>query len=150
MGPIESLKEHTEGITYQRTLFPAPATDVKIMSSKGSTSAQNTHVSHVAIRENLAQKISTLRTFHHESTMFQFHCVEIHRRYCGSSTDPGERAIFAYFVAIRRLIGSVKLSGFVGNRGLRNDSRIDFLMSLGTFCIVFSNGVSDKRRIPIR
>ena len=150
MGHIEFRKENTEGFMYQRILFPAPATDEKIMSSKGSTSAQNTHVSHVAIRENLAQKISTLRMFHHESTMFQFHCVEIHRRYCGSSTDLAERAIFACFVAIRHLLGSVKLSDFVANRGLRNDSRIDFLMSLGTFCIVFSNGVLDKRRIPIR
>ena len=150
MGPIESLKEHTEGFTYQRTLFPAPATDVKIMSSKGSMRAQNTHVSHVAIRANLPRKISTLRKFHHESTMLQFRCVEIHGRYCDSSTDLGERAIFACFVAIRHLIGSVELSGFVGNRGLRNDSRIDFLISLGTFCIVFSNGVSEKRRIPIR
>jgi len=108
-------------------------------------SAQNTHVSHVAIRENLARKISTLRRFRHESTMFQSRSVEIHGRCCDSSTDPAERAIFAYFVAIRHLLGSVKLSGFVANRGLRNDSRIDFLISLGTFCIVFSNGVSDKR-----
>ena len=150
MEPIESLKENTDGFTYQRTLFPAPATDVKTMSSKGSMRAQNTHASHVAIRANLAQNISTLRTFHHESTMLQFRCVEIHGRYCDSSTDPAERAIFACFVAIRHLLGSVKLSDFVANRGLRNDSRIDFLMSLGTFCIVFSNGVSEKRRIPIR
>ena len=113
MGPIESLEENTERFTYQRTLFPAPATDVKIMSSKESMREQNTHVSHVAIRANLVQKISTLRMFHHESTMLQFRCVEIHRRCCDSSTDLGVRAIFAYFVAIRHLLGSVKLSGFV-------------------------------------
>jgi len=135
---------------YQRTLFPAPATDAKTISSKGSMSAQKTHVSHVAIRENLAQKISTSRKFHHESTMLQFRCVEILGRCCGSSTDLGERAIFAYFVAIRHLLGGVKLWSFVVSNSLRNDSRIEFLMSLGTFCVVFSNGVSDKRRIPKR
>ena len=120
------------------------------MSSKKSVRAQNTHASHVAIRANLAQKTSTLRKFRHESTMLQFRCVEIPGRYCGSSTDLAERAIFADSVANRHLLGSVKLSGFVANGGLRNGSRIDFLMSLGTFCIIFSNGVSDKRRIPIR
>ena len=134
---------------YQRTLFPAPATDVKIMSSNKSMRAQNTHVSHVAIRANLAQNISTLRKFHYESTMSQFRCVEIHGRCGDSSTDLGERAIFAYFVAIRHLLGGVKLSNFVVSNGLRNDSRIEFSMSPETFC-TFSNRESDKRQIPKR
>ena len=134
---------------YQITLFPAPATDVKMMSSKESMRVQNTHASHVAITANLAQMISTLRRFHHESTMLRFRCVEIHGRYGDSSTDLGERAIFAYFVAIRHLLRSVTLSGFVVSNGLRNDLRIDFLMSPETFC-AFSNKESDKRQLPKR
>ena len=62
--------------------------------------AQNTHVSHASIRASLAQNISTLRKFRHESTMLQFRYVEIHGHCCDSSMDPGERAIFAYFVVI--------------------------------------------------
>ena len=85
------------------TLFPAPATDVKMVSSRERMKAQKTYVSHVAIRASLAQKISTLRKFHHESTMLQFRYVGIHERGCDSSTDLGVRAIFAYFVAIRHL-----------------------------------------------
>jgi len=119
------------------------------MSSKESMRAQNTHVSHLAIRANLAQNISTLRKFHHKSTMLRFRCVEIHGRYCDSSRDLGERAIFAYFVAIRHLLRSVTLPDFVVRNGLRNDSRIDFFMSPETFC-AFSNRDSDKRQLPKR
>ena len=63
--------------------------------------------------------------------------------------DLGERAIFAYFVAIQPLFSSIKLLGFIVSNGLRNDSCIDFSMSLETFGI-FSNRESGKRRIPKR
>jgi len=91
--------------TYESTLFPAPAEEVKFVgqSHMEITGMEITDVSHESIIRNLDRNTSTARTFHHESTMLPFRCVEIHEQCCDSSTDLAERATFECFSAIPHL-----------------------------------------------
>jgi len=100
---INFWRKNRERLLYQRMLFPAPAAKVKTMSCGEIMNNANTDASHVATRVNLGQNVSSLRKFHHESTILRFRRVEIRAQCCGSSKDLEERATFGYFDATLRL-----------------------------------------------
>ena len=121
---------------YQRMLFPAPATNAKIISCGEIITAQFTDVSHVATRVSSGQNVSTLRKFHHGSTISRFRCVEIHVQCCGSSRGLEERATFVYFVAILHLQDRhINFLALIARRvPSRNNSRLDLFRSFEIFC----------------
>jgi hypothetical protein len=64
------------------------------MSSMQDIRGKFADVSHESREGNLNHRSSTSRTFHYESTILQFHHVEIRGRRCSSSTDLVEKASF--------------------------------------------------------
>jgi hypothetical protein len=105
--------------TYESTLFPAPAEEVKFVSESHmeKTCVEITDVSHESIIRNLDRNASTARMFHHESTMLPFRCVEIHEQCCDSSTDLAERATVECLSAISHLRSNIRLLASLFNNG---------------------------------
>jgi hypothetical protein len=108
--------------TYESTLFPAPAEEVKFVSQShmeimGVRRVEITDASHESIIRNLDRNTSTARTFHHESTMLPFRCDEIHEQCCDSSTDLVERATFECFFAFPHLRRNIRLLASLVNNG---------------------------------
>src|SRR5487761_1187611 len=111
-------ERNAERSTYERTLFPAPATVMRFVTHMEMIRAQNTDVSHGSIKTSSYRNTSTVGTYHHESTMFLFRYAEIHEQYYGSSTDLGGKANCEYFVPIRHLGGGSKPSAFLVSNGV--------------------------------
>jgi len=69
--------------------------------------------------------------------MSLFRCAEIRGRYCDLPMDPGERATFEYFSAIRPLQRSLRFLAYLVRYGaIKNYSRLGLFMSLAISCII--------------
>ena len=89
--------------TYESTLFPAPAEEVKFVSQS--------HMEIMGVRRVEITDAS------HESTMLPFRCDEIHEQCCDSSTDLVERATFECFFAFPHLRRNIRLLASLVNNG---------------------------------
>ena len=96
--------KNIQRLTYQSTLFPAPATKGETLSvSVKAEALEATHVSHAAIKLNSIRMSSIQRTCRLEEATLQSPRGAIHRQYGGFSMDQAERANFEYFPATCRL-----------------------------------------------
>ena len=109
-------------------------------------SVQNTDVSHVSIRVNLDQNVSTSSKVCYQSTMLRFRDAENLGQYCDFSRDLEARASFGCFAAICHL-RSQALSVSSQGRPLRINSRFSFFISLEIFS-KFSENKLDKPSGP--
>jgi hypothetical protein len=98
---ISSQYRNNESLTYQRTLFPAPATRVLVYTN--AEVLGTTDISHVSIEENFFQIKSIPKRYVLEGTTLRSLCSAIRRQFCDSSMDLAERANFEHFVAICHL-----------------------------------------------
>src|SRR6266849_9037700 len=101
------------GLTYQSTLFPAPATKTEIFSLwKKHKELALTDVSHEPIEGNSGPKmLSILSTRCPEGTMRQTRGGVTWRRCCDSSMGRAATAIFELYSAICRLPDNISDSG---------------------------------------
>jgi hypothetical protein len=91
-----NIKKMT-GLTYQRTLFPAPAIrEENIIGRCKKRRGCKTHVSHGSIKGSLVLGLvrtnSILKGCYFQQTMPPFQCVAIHGQDYDFSTDRVERA----------------------------------------------------------
>ena len=102
-----------KSLTYQSTLFPAPATkSEKFSFSKWHKELALTDVSHEPIEGNPAlQMLSILGTCCHEGTTPQTRGAVTCRHYCDSSMGRVATAIFEYLAPICHLSGNLSDSG---------------------------------------
>ena len=84
---ISSRIRTIEILSYQMTLFPAPAGRGNNLQFQERIRVRNTDVFRESIGESLDRKISILHKRHLESTMLQFRYAEIHEPGYGSSRD---------------------------------------------------------------
>lgn len=89
---INSQDESIEKLTYQRTLFPAPATKGDLLVSTKAYKLATTDVFHESIEENLVQTISISSRYYLERTKPRSLCGAIYRQRCNLSIDLVERA----------------------------------------------------------
>jgi len=98
-------------LTYQKTLFPAPAAKDDIHESLGKRSGQEvTDVSRESIAENSVQTISNQRKFHLGRTTSPSPRGAIHERCDGFSMDQAERANFGPLSATGHLSQDLSVS----------------------------------------
>jgi hypothetical protein len=101
---ISSQDRNIKSSTYQRTLFPAPATKGKFQSLLKHKNWALTDVSLEPIEGNPGLRtLSTLRTFCPELTMLRTRGGAIRRLYCGSSKGRAGTAKFSISAPTRRL-----------------------------------------------
>jgi hypothetical protein len=101
-----------KGLTYQRTLFPAPATKGKFQSLQKRKNWELTDVFHEPIEGNPRPWMpSNLRTCCPERTMLRSRGGVICGRYCGSSKGRAVTANFAHFAPTLRLPDNLSDSG---------------------------------------
>ena len=102
-----------KSLTYQSTLFPAPATETKIFSlEKSHKEMALTDVSHEPIEGNPVSLILSIsNTCRPEGTMRQTRGGVTCRQCCGSSMGRAVTAIFEYPVPTCRLPENISDSG---------------------------------------
>ncbi len=109
-----SHDKNIERLTYQRTLFPAPATKEEyhqISANSISAGRQLTFpMDPGPIEANSVQMFSIPRKFRFERTMPQSLCGAIRRQGGDFSMDQGERANFKYPSVTCRLLESLSAS----------------------------------------
>jgi hypothetical protein len=90
-------------MTYQRTLFPAPAIMGESHQSLKTLGGRRTDVSHESIEAILVRTISIPRGCCLQQTTLLFRCVGIHEQDCDFSKDQVERANFELLAVIYHL-----------------------------------------------
>jgi hypothetical protein len=103
--------KNIEWLTYQSTLFPAPAAkgESHQLLRKRMCSAA-TDVSRGSIGGNSVQMLSIPRACRLERTMSLYRCTAIRGRRCNFSMDRGERAKYEYLSATGYLAEKLSIS----------------------------------------
>ena len=136
-------------VTYQRTLFPAPArVGMAIGLNEGMQAGKGTHVCREPTVENSDQTTTTSirKNCHSERTTSPCRCTVIRKQWCDFSTGQAERANFGYHLAASHLPDN--LSAPSSGQVRKSNSRFDLFKSLASFCMI-SNVQSDMKPVYV-